>query len=206
MNSVNTLWSKPIKMMRRARTGESSTPPQSEKQEQTTSLHDQLLKVRLKRRQYFDTFTRQCDHIAVPQPTLAVDVDCRFNIEDHPSFQHIARLRVQPGRSVMVDSFKTNAVPQSMSELAVEAMGSHNVAGCRINLHGTHTGSNSREGCISRRKDRVIHCSLTFIGVANCERTGNVGPVSIQVGIAVNHSQVFSSEFARARKLVSGIC
>ena len=61
-------------------------------------------------------FLCQQHYIAVTNSTIALEIDRRFDVENHAGLEKIVRRRMQSWNSIMVDSDKTYYVPQAMLE------------------------------------------------------------------------------------------
>src|SRR3954465_5045955 len=142
---------------------------------------NQLINGALKWRQDFDSGFRHGNHVTVSQTAESININGWLDVEDHPCFYYVFRGWMQARCCVMVDSSKTNTVPQTMSEpFAETSFDKHSACG-RVDCGSLNPGTYHIQCRIARCKHCVVHLAFAFINLSDRESASDVGPVSVRI-------------------------
>ena len=106
---------------------------------------------------------------------------------------------MQARQGVVVDGGKTDTVPGGVLECIGESMHRQRLPGGAIDIGGPRAGMDCRKHRSPSGQDGIEHPALERCGWSEAEGARHVGPVSVDVRIAMEHRQFAGGKLAIGR-------
>src|SRR5438067_4342018 len=166
---------------------------------------NQLLQSGLKGRQHLCAVPCHNHYIAVTDPALAVDVNRRFDVEDHACFKYIRRFGMKAGSRSMTDGIEADPVAGLVRELFSQAALREHIARRTIDIRGRFARLDDRKSCCAGFEDGGVNFFLFAIWRAGDIGASDVRPKAVYCRVAMYHDQITRSQHALAAASVSRV-